>query len=370
MKKLFFCTSLLFVIAFGGISASAQCDRNTNSPIRCGFYDEGYQDGIADANANRPNNYRRYRTKYVNQYESFYSTGYNAGFDTVRPTVRWTNSQRNAYNSGYTLGQNDRRNGGQGRGEGNLGGRFDQNIGLYFQQGYTDGFDNRPRRYDFALDTTPTYPGNPGTGTGTGSLSWRGRIDDRANLVIRGGTVTIETISGRNSETTYQSFNGVLPSGRASVLNARKTSGRGEILVTQNPDRSNNYTAIIQIYDPRDGADNYAIDISWSSAVSTAEPYRSGSVRWRGRVDQTANIVISGTDVQTQDASGTGLSGVSFDINGYLARRPGSVTARNRSGRGTVSVLQNPSWDNNFTAIVQVFDPSGGADDYEVDINW
>ena len=76
MKKLFFCTALLFVIAFGGISASAQCDRNANSPIRCGFYDEGYQDGIADANANRSNDYRRYRTKYVSQYETFYSNGY------------------------------------------------------------------------------------------------------------------------------------------------------------------------------------------------------------------------------------------------------------------------------------------------------
>ncbi|MBK9213987.1 MAG: hypothetical protein IPM59_00035 [Chloracidobacterium sp.] len=74
--------------------------------------------------------------------------------------------------------------------------------------------------------------------------------------------------------------------------------------------------------------------------------------------------------MQSQDTAGTGLSNVRFDINGYLARRPGSVTVRRRDGRGTVNILQQPSWENDFTAIVQIFDPNGGADDYDVDINW
>jgi hypothetical protein len=25
---------------------------------------------------------------------------------------------------------------------------------------------------------------------------------------------------------------------------------------------------------------------------------------------------------------------------------------------------------NDFTAVIQVFDPSGGADDYEIEISW
>ena len=75
-------------------------------------------------------------------------------------------------------------------------------------------------------------------------------------------------------------------------------------------------------------------------------------------------------DVRTEDAAGTGLSGVTFNINGSLASRPGSVTARKRNGRGTVTVVQQPSRDNDYTAIVKVFDPASGADDYEVDITW
>ena len=370
MRNLFFCTAILFVIAFGGISASAQCDRNTASPIRCGFYDEGYQDGVADGTSNRSNDYRRYRSKYVSQYESFYSQGYSAGYDSVRPTTRWTSSQRAAYNSGYTLGQNDRRSGTQGRSAGSGEGSYDATIGLYFQQGYSDGFSNRPRQYDVPLTGGPTYPTNPGGAAGT--ASWSGRVDDRANIIIRGGTMRSEDVSGTGLQAGFQNMNGSLPR-RSTVVTAQKTEGRGDVFVIQQPNRANDFTAIVQVVDSRGGADNYRVDIAWGGSGNTSttnDPYRSGSVRWRGRVDQTANIVISGTEVESQDAAGTGLSNVSFDINGYLARRSGSVTASKRNGRGTVRIIQQPSWDNDFTAIVQVFDPGAGADNYEIEINW
>lgn len=368
MKKLFLLTTLFFVIAFGGISAAAQCDRNVESPIKCGYYDEGYQDGVQDANRNRSNDYHRYRNKFESQYENFYSRGYSAGYDSVRPSVRWTNSQRSAYDSGYTIGQNDRRNGGQRRGGESPSYNYDPNIGLYFQQGYDDGFNNRPRTYDVPLSNNPPYPGGGGS---QGTASWSARVDDRANIIIRGGTIRSEDAAGTGLQVNYQNMNGSLPR-RATIVSATRRDGRGDVRVIQQPSRTNDYTAIIQVVDSRGGSDNYTVDISWtrSSANSGNEPYRSGSVRWRGRVDQTADIIISGSDVQTQDAAGTGLSGVTFNITGYLAARPGSVTARKRNGRGSVTVKQLPSWENDFTAIVQVFDPGGGADDYEVDINW
>ena len=273
-----------------------------------------------------------------------------------------------AYDSGYTIGQNARRNGGQNRSGENSSYNYDPNIGLYFQQGYDDGFNNRQRQYDVPLNNYPPNPGG-GSGGGVGTANWSGRVDDRANIIIRGGSITAENVSGNGVQTNYQNINGSLPR-RAATVTARRSNGRGDVSVIQQPNRSNNYTAIVQIYDRKNGADNYAIEISWASAANVEEPYRSGSVRWRGRVDQTANIVITGSDVQTQDVAGTGLSNVDFSINGYLARRPGSVTARRRDGRGSVTVVQQPTWDNDFTAVVQVFDPGGGADDYEVDINW
>ena len=368
MNKLLGITAISLVVAFGSIAAVAQCDRATQSPIRCGYYDEGYQDGVADANSSRRSDYRRYRSKFESQYESFYRDGYEAGFDSVRPgggNTRWTGAQRNAYDAGYDQGQNDRRYG-TGRRDAMGESRYDANIGLYYQQGYDDGFSNRGRRYDFALGGGTTYP--PGTGTGA---SWGGRVDGTANIVVRGGTIRTEDITGTGLQVTYQNMYGNLPR-RATTVTARKGDGRGDVRVIQQPNRSNDFTAIVQVSDPRGGADNYRVEISWSGSGpgGTQEPYRSGSVRWRGRVDQTATITVSGSDVQSDDTAGTGLTNVSHDINGYLARRAGSVQVRKRGGRGNVTILQQPSWDNDFVAVIQVFDPAGGADNYEVEINW
>jgi hypothetical protein len=375
MKKYVLFFVVLFVMALGAVPALAQCDPNTASPIKCSYYNEGYQDGATDAKNNRNNDYRRYRDKFERRYESFFRDGYNAGYNSVSPTTRWTNSQRSAYDSGYTIGQNDRRRSNQNRSAENAGGQYDQNIGLYFQQGYSDGFNNRARQYDVEINTNPTYPTyptyptNPGGGSATGFASWQGRVDNRANIVLTGGTISAQNINGNGVQTNYQNVNGVLPR-RASTVNARMTDGRGSVSVIQQPNRSNNFTAIVQIHDPKGGSGNYKLEISWAAAANVEEPYQSGNVLWRGRVDQTANIVIYGSDVQSQDASGSGLSSVNFNINGYLARRPGSVNVRKRNGRGTVTVLQQPSVDNDFTAIVQVFDPNGGADNYEVEITW
>lgn len=358
---------LFGILCFGGSVAFAQCDRNANSPIKCGYYDEGYQDGVADANSFRSNDYRRYRSKFESQYEDHYRRGYGAGFDSVRPTVRWTYSQRSAYDAGYSLGQNDRRNSGLRGGGENAGRGYDQNIALYFQQGYDDGFNNRARTYDIPLGNFPTVPG-PTSSVGT--ASWSGRVDAKANIIIRGSTIRSEDVSGTGLQVNYQNINGNLGR-RATTVSATRRDGRGDVRVIQQPSRSNDYTAIIQIVDSRNGADNYSVDISWTRSGNAGnESYSSGSVRWRGRVDQTADIIISGGDVQSYDAAGTGLAGVNFNLNGYLAARPGSVRASKRSGRGSVTVRQQPTFDNDFTAIIQVFDPGGGADDYEVDITW
>jgi hypothetical protein len=369
MKTLFFAATMFCVVAFGGITAAAQCDRNTESPIRCGFYDEGYLDGVDDATSNRNDDYRRHRNKYsgVNQYEDFYRRGYSEGYDSVRGSTRWTGAQRNAYDAGYNQGQNDRR---YSRGnEGGLGGRYDANIGLYYQQGYDDGFNNRSRRYDFPLETGTGGPTFPGPGSPSGNATWNGRVDDRANIIIRGGTMRTETVSGSAATVSYQNMGSSLPR-RAATVSARLIEGRGTVSVIQQPNRSNDFTAIVQIYDRGSGAANYRVEMNWERGRNAEEPYQSGSVRWRGRVDQKVNIVISGNDVRTEDVAGTGLSSVYFDINGYLAARAGSVRVSKRNGRGTVSVIQQPSWNNDFTAIVQVFDPGGGADSYELDIEW
>ncbi len=93
MKKIVFFLLLLGVVGFSSVSAFAQsvttfaqCDRVRLSQIQCGYYNEGYEDGITDARANRDSDYRRYQNKLDSRlYERYYIQGYDAGYVSVRP---------------------------------------------------------------------------------------------------------------------------------------------------------------------------------------------------------------------------------------------------------------------------------------------
>lgn len=371
MRKPLFFLLLIGVFAFSSVAVSAQygqCDRNRFSPIQCGYYDEGYQDGAGDAQANRANDYRRYREKLeTRRYEGNYRDGYDAGYASVRPYSRWDSAQRGAYDTGYRLGETDRRRN-VSRLPARYEGQYERNYEIYYQQGYFDGFDSKPRQYDVPLGGTyPTNPNFPSNPNHPGTATWTGRVDNRVNVVIQGANIRTDDITNSGSQQGFVNMNGVLPR-RSAVVAVAKNQGRGTAQVVQQPSRANDYTAIVQISDPKSGSDNYRLDISWQ-ASNVEEPYQTGRVSWRGRVDQTVNIVISGSDVQTQTVAGP-VSGTNFNINGYLARRTGNVTARKRTGRGTVTVLQQPNVDNDFVAIIQVFDPDRSDDDYEVDITW
>jgi uncharacterized membrane protein len=46
------------------------------------------------------------------------------------------------------------------------------------------------------------------------------------------------------------------------------------------------------------------------------------------------------------------------------------VELKKLKGRGTVEVIQQPARSNDFTAVIQILDPKGGADEYEFEIVW
>lgn len=388
MKKLFV-ISLCGIVFFAGQSLFAQQCQGNYSPIQCGYYQEAYQDGIADAQNNRANDYKRYKTKLEgSKYETYYKQGYDAGYSSIRPYQRWERDQKSAYDNGFQKGDSDKRRNISRLPE-RYEGQYNRTYEPFFRQGYYDGFDGRSKQYDVPVGsvppvnpTNPTFPTNPSfpnnptfpttpykVGTATGSVSWSGRIDDRTNIIIQSDQITEQAISGSNPYGINKSMNGVLPRA-AAILSVIKMDGRGEARVIQQPNRDNNYTAIVQVTDPKSGADNYRFQMNWQATEPLEEPYQSGRVSWRGRVDHMANIVISGNSVQTQDAVTMGVSNISSNISGYLARRPGTVSVRKNRGRGSVNVLQQPSPENGFTAIVQIFDPEGGAADYEVEISW
>jgi hypothetical protein len=382
MKNIFLVTILLTfagVVAGQTIIASGQtttpsCDPVQMPPIKCGYYQEGYLDGENDAKANSRNDWKRYKRKVEKQYESYYRSGYDLGFGSVRPFSRWTDDQKNVYDQGYDDGKDDR-NRRISRLPARYEGQYDSVYKAYYDRGYYDGFDNRNKQYDTNVTGTrlpgrlPFPGGNRGSrrGTTTGTARWTGRVDNRVNIVIRGDSITSTSVAGPMN-TTFANIQGVLPR-RNAVLSVRKRDGRGSARVIQQPGRANSYTGIVQIYDPKRGMDNYSLDISWR-ASNTQEAYSTGRVTWRGRVDQTVNIKIYGDSVESIDMTNSGMRGVTFDIQGYLAARRGNVRVNKRDGRGTVRILEQPTAQNDYTAVIQIFDPRGGDDQYELEIEW
>ena len=95
-----------------------------------------------------------------------------------------------------------------------------------------------------------------------GRATWRGEVDDRVYLQIRGRSIETQTISGVAKPDGVSTFTTPLPTTQVEV-EVEKQSGRGEVRVLQQPSRANEFTAVIEIYDNRPGSQEYRLEIIW-----------------------------------------------------------------------------------------------------------
>lgn len=102
---------------------------------------------------------------------------------------------------------------------------------------------------------------NDGPAGGPGRMTWRGRVDDDVRILVRGGSAQVETLGGTPYYDAVTNFTNSLP--RRSNVTLMKRRGRGEVFVEQQPSRSNDYTAVIRIRDPKGGADDYEFELAW-----------------------------------------------------------------------------------------------------------
>jgi hypothetical protein len=93
-------------------------------------------------------------------------------------------------------------------------------------------------------------------------MEWRGRVDDRVQLIVRGQSVEQRTISGSALPNGRATFTSGLPAEPLRVT-ATKIAGRGTVRVIQQPARSNDFTAIIEIFDDGGGSQEYRIEVAW-----------------------------------------------------------------------------------------------------------
>ncbi len=101
-----------------------------------------------------------------------------------------------------------------------------------------------------------------GGGSASGRVRWRGTVDDNVQLLIRDDRIEVRTIGGSIYENGTYNFTSPLPRRRLSV-SVNKLNGRGEVRVLQQPTRDNDYTAVVEIRDPKGEAREYEIEVSW-----------------------------------------------------------------------------------------------------------
>jgi hypothetical protein len=214
-------------------------------------------------------------------------------------------------------------------------------------------------------------------------FDWSGRVDREVRIMMRGNDVWTQDVGSRQTRRAMARVAAALPDqpGRVGV---QVLNGRGDVSVIQQPSPRNNYTTVLRIADRSGGADRYRIAAYWQPVgrgrygigrgdIDERFGYGGvdGMLRWSGAVDNEVEIRIQGRNVDTRTLSGNIVRDVRTNLNGRaLPRRDLQVSVRERQGRGTVTVVQQPGQWNGYTAVIRVRDRQGGYGYYDFDVVW
>lgn len=96
-----------------------------------------------------------------------------------------------------------------------------------------------------------------------GKVYWRGSVDNKVHLIIRGNTLEQRTVEGQDTEPGTFSFTSPLPEQAVTVGVIRKEGKSKKIAVVQQPTAENLFTAIVEVHDDGGGAREYILEIFW-----------------------------------------------------------------------------------------------------------
>ena len=250
-------------------------------------------------------------------------------------------------------------------------------------------------------------------------FQWSGRVDREVRISMHGRDARTFTAGRTPMERSRLNVSTALPQ-RDGRVDVRVEDGRGDVDVVQQPSARNDFTAIVRIRDRSSGTDNYRVTAYWMPDNNGNGPwdrdrypnrpgrdrddrddrggwgnngnggygnggygnggygnggYGRGSerdaLRWSGDVDDAVEIRIQGNRIDYRTLSGKSLRNVRANlVSGGLPRNDVQVMVNDISGRGSVSVVQQPSSWNNYTAVIRVYDPRPGYGGYNFDVSW
>lgn len=96
-----------------------------------------------------------------------------------------------------------------------------------------------------------------------GRFFWNGEVDDELRLTIRGTTLSHRTVTGRTMPDGAYSFTAALPRENGLIVRVNLLDGRGNAVVIQQPNASNDYSTVIRIRDEDGGSKPHSLEIYW-----------------------------------------------------------------------------------------------------------
>jgi hypothetical protein len=239
-------------------------------------------------------------------------------------------------------------------------------------------------------------------------FEWTGRVDREVQIVMRGNQVSTRNVGNNETGRARSRVMMDLPR-RDGQVAAQLLSGRGNVDVIQQPTSQNGYTTIVRVTDASGGSDNYRVAAFWQN-YSNGDVYgrdrnnrnrgrddvydrndrndRNGYpnrnrgnggyntngydvMHWSGNVDGELEIRLQNGRVDYRNLSGAQPTNIRLDRGNMSMPQNGSQVAISQaSGRGSVTVVQQPSSWNGYTTVIRVRDPQGGYGYYNFDLVW
>lgn len=98
-----------------------------------------------------------------------------------------------------------------------------------------------------------------------GRCTIRVRIDDEADVELRGETIRVHVIKGGPGRDEGSECNAPLPtSGNITNFRFRGIDGRGTPRLAQEPASRNSYVAVVNVQDPRGGSEGFTFELTWN----------------------------------------------------------------------------------------------------------
>jgi hypothetical protein len=247
-------------------------------------------------------------------------------------------------------------------------------------------------------------------------FEWNGRVDREKQITMRGSNLrTFDVGQTEPRQERGRAFS-ALPRQDGEVT-VQVMNGRGTVDVIEQPSAQNGYATTIRIQDPQGGADNYRVVAYWqpysngeyigrnnngrargrdrdrdrddiyrgrdnggynngrnNGGVNNGQYGQYGNqtaLHWSGNVDDELEIRIQNGQVNYRTVRGAQPTSIRADAgNLNMTRNGGTLNVVQNQGRGSVSVIQQPSQWNGYTTVIRIKDPQGGYGFYDFNLIW